>query len=303
MSDAGFEQSAAKMRDKGLSEVAISQFERLYSAWRQDESGDAISEKNIKALTDIPSVRDVHESIDADKALEAFSKTAFLKLNGGLGTSMGLEGAKSMLPVRRHKARQMRFLDIILGQVLTARKRLEVPLPLTFMNSFRTSADTKRVLNRNKAFEQHDIPVEIIQHIEPKILADNGEPVDFPDNRDLEWCPPGHGDVFSTIHESGLLEALEEQGIEYLFISNSDNLGARPSRTLAGHFAESGSSFMVEVAKRTNADRKGGHIVVDKHSGQLLLREMSQVRPGDKRAATNIKKHPYFNTNSIWVRV
>ncbi|MCI1890359.1 MAG: UTP--glucose-1-phosphate uridylyltransferase, partial [Bifidobacterium crudilactis] len=288
---------------KGLSEVAISQFERLYSAWRQDESGDAISEKNIKALTDIPSVRDVHESIDADKALEAFSKTAFLKLNGGLGTSMGLEGAKSMLPVRRHKARQMRFLDIILGQVLTARKRLEVPLPLTFMNSFRTSADTKRVLNRTKAFEQHDIPVEIIQHIEPKILADTGEPVDFPDNRDLEWCPPGHGDVFSTIHESGLLEALEEQGIEYLFISNSDNLGARPSRTLAGHFAESGSSFMVEVAKRTNADRKGGHIVVDKHSGQLLLREMSQVRPGDQRAATNIKKHPYFNTNSIWVRV
>ena len=303
MSDAGFEQSAAKMRDKGLSEVAISQFERLYSAWRQDESGDAISEKNIKPLTDIPSVRDVHESIDADKALEAFSKTAFLKLNGGLGTSMGLEGAKSMLPVRRHKARQMRFLDIILGQVLTARKRLEVPLPLTFMNSFRTSADTKRVLNRTKAFEQHDIPVEIIQHIEPKILADTGEPVDFPDNRDLEWCPPGHGDVFSTIHESGLLEALEEQGIEYLFISNSDNLGARPSRTLAGHFAESGSSFMVEVAKRTNADRKGGHIVVDKNSGQLLLREMSQVRPGDKRAATNIKKHPYFNTNSIWVRV
>jgi UTP--glucose-1-phosphate uridylyltransferase len=77
MSDAGFEQSAAKMRDKGLSEVAISQFERLYSAWRQDESGDAISEKNIKALTDIPSVRDVHESIDADKALEAFPKRHF----------------------------------------------------------------------------------------------------------------------------------------------------------------------------------------------------------------------------------
>ncbi|MDN6683651.1 MAG: UTP--glucose-1-phosphate uridylyltransferase, partial [Bifidobacterium crudilactis] len=128
-------------------------------------------------------------------------------------------------------------------------------------------------------------------------------PAFFPHKRALHGGPPGHGDVFSTIHESGLLEALEEQGIEYLFISNSDNLGARPSRTLAGHFAESGSSFMVEVAKRTNADRKGGHIVVDKHSGQLLLREMSQVRPGDKRAATNIKKHPYFNTNSIWVRV
>ncbi|MCH4160216.1 MAG: UTP--glucose-1-phosphate uridylyltransferase [Bifidobacterium sp.] len=303
MGDAVFEQSAAKMREREMSEVAISQFERLYEAWQHDESGDAISEHNVKPLTNIPSVRDVHESIDADKALEAFSKTAFLKLNGGLGTSMGLEGAKSMLPVRRHKARQMKFLDIILGQVLTARKRLEVPLPITFMNSFRTSADTNRVLKKTTAFEQHKVPVEIIQHVEPKILADSGEPVKYPENSELEWCPPGHGDVFSTIHESGLLDKLQEQGIEYLFISNSDNLGARPSRTLAGHFAESGSSFMVEVAKRTNADRKGGHIVVDKATGQLLLREMSQVRSEDKRAATNIKKHPYFNTNSIWVRV
>jgi UTP--glucose-1-phosphate uridylyltransferase len=303
MGDAVFEQSAAKMREREMSEVAISQFERLYEAWQHDESGDAISEHNVKPLTNIPSVRDVHESIDADKALEAFSKTAFLKLNGGLGTSMGLEGAKSMLPVRRHKARQMKFLDIILGQVLTARKRLEVPLPITFMNSFRTSADTNRVLKKTTAFEQYKVPVEIIQHVEPKILADSGEPVKYPENSELEWCPPGHGDVFSTIHESGLLDKLQEQGIEYLFISNSDNLGARPSRTLAGHFAESGSSFMVEVAKRTNADRKGGHIVVDKATGQLLLREMSQVRSEDKRAATNIKKHPYFNTNSIWVRV
>lgn len=303
MGDAVFEQSAAKMREREMSEVAISQFERLYEAWQHDESGDAISEHNVKPLTNIPSVRDVHESIDVDKALEAFSKTAFLKLNGGLGTSMGLEGAKSMLPVRRHKARQMKFLDIILGQVLTARKRLEVPLPITFMNSFRTSADTNRVLKKTTAFEQHKVPVEIIQHVEPKILADSGEPVEYPENSELEWCPPGHGDVFSTIHESGLLDKLQEQGIEYLFISNSDNLGARPSRTLAGHFAESGSSFMVEVAKRTNADRKGGHIVVDKATGQLLLREMSQVRSEDKRAATNIKKHPYFNTNSIWVRV
>jgi UTP--glucose-1-phosphate uridylyltransferase len=303
MSDAVFEQSAAKMRKRDMSEVAISQFERLYEAWQHDESGDAIRERNIKPLNDIPSVRDVHESIDPDKALEAFSKTAFLKLNGGLGTSMGLEGAKSMLPVRRHKARQMRFLDIILGQVLTARKRLEVPLPVIFMNSFRTSGETLAVLKRTTAFEQTDIPVEIIQHVEPKILADSGEAVEYPENPELEWCPPGHGDVFSTIHESGLLDKLQEHGIEYLFISNSDNLGARPSRTLAGHFAESGSSFMVEVAKRTNADRKGGHIVVDKSTGQLLLREMSQVRSEDKRAATNIKKHPYFNTNSIWVRV
>ena len=35
-------------------------------------------------------------------------------------------------------------------------------------------------------------------------------------------------------------EVLKKNGIEYLFISNSDNLGARPSRTLAQHFENTG---------------------------------------------------------------
>ena len=197
----------------------------------------------------------------------------------------------------------MRFIDIIIGQVLTARTRLGVDLPLTLMNSFRTSKDTMKVLQTNKKFHQEDIPMEIIQHQEPKLVAATGEPVSYPMNPELEWCPPGHGDLFSTIWESGLLDALEAQGFKYLFISNSDNLGARPSRTLAQHFENTGAPFMIEVAKRTPADRKGGHIVRDKATGRLMLREMSQVHPDDKDDAQNIDKHPYFNTNSIWVRI
>ncbi len=114
-----------------------------------------------------------------------FAKTAFLKLNGGLGTSMGLNCAKSLLPVRRHKARQMRFIDIIIGQVLTERTRLGVELPLTLMNSFRTSNDTMKVLRANKKFHQEDIPLEIVQHQEPKIGAETGLPVSFRQIRNL----------------------------------------------------------------------------------------------------------------------
>lgn len=303
MSKRGFDLSVAKMRDQGMSDLSIQQFERLYRAWMSGDLGGKVRESDIQPLKDVPRIRDIHDKMDMDMALDAFSRTAFLKLNGGLGTSMGLEKAKSLLPIRRHKARRMRFLDIILGQVLTARKRLGVPLPLVFMDSFRTSKDTMRVLSQDKRFVQDEVPLEIIQHVEPKIVAATGEPVSFPSQPDLEWCPPGHGDIFSTIWESGLLDILQNIGIDYLFISNSDNLGARPSRTLAGHFAQSGSPFMIEVALRTEADRKGGHIVIDKQSGRLLLREMSQVDPCDKASAMSIHKHPYFNTNSIWVRV
>lgn len=301
--DETFELSASKMRDAGMSDTAIAQFSHLYEVWRNNEKGSFIREHDVEPIKTVPSFHEIYETIDHDKAVKAFAKTAFIKLNGGLGTSMGLSCAKSLLPVRRHKARQMRFIDIIIGQVLTARQRLGVDLPLILMNSFRTSKDTLQVLKRNRKFVQNDIPVEIIQHQEPKILAQTGEPVSYPEDPTLEWCPPGHGDLYSTIWESGILDKLSECGFSYLFISNSDNLGARPSRTLAQYFENTHAPFMIEVAKRTQADRKGGHIVRDIETGRMLLREMSQVNPEDKRSAQSINKHPYFNTNNIWIRI
>lgn len=301
--DETFELSASKMRDAGMSDTAIAQFSHLYEVWRNNEKGSFIREHDVEPIKTVPSFHEIYETIDHDKAVKAFAKTAFIKLNGGLGTSMGLSCAKSLLPVRRHKARQMRFIDIIIGQVLTARQRLGVDLPLILMNSFRTSKDTLQVLRRNRKFVQNDIPVEIIQHQEPKILAQTGEPVSYPEDPTLEWCPPGHGDLYSTIWESGILDKLSECGFSYLFISNSDNLGARPSRTLAQYFENTHAPFMIEVAKRTQADRKGGHIVRDIETGRMLLREMSQVNPEDKRSAQSINKHPYFNTNNIWIRI
>lgn len=301
--DETFELSASKMRDAGMSDTAIAQFSHLYEVWRNNEKGSFIREHDVEPIKTVPSFHEIYETIDHDKAVKAFAKTAFIKLNGGLGTSMGLSCAKSLLPVRRHKARQMRFIDIIIGQVLTARQRLGVDLPLILMNSFRTSKDTLQVLKRNRKFVQNDIPVEIIQHQEPKILARTGEPVSYPEDPTLEWCPPGHGDLYSTIWESDILDKLSECGFSYLFISNSDNLGARPSRTLAQYFENTHAPFMIEVAKRTQADRKGGHIVRDIETGRMLLREMSQVNPEDKRSAQSINKHPYFNTNNIWIRI
>lgn len=302
MADA-FERSEHKMREHGMSDTAIAQFEHLYEVWSNEESTSWIREEEVEPITDIPSFHDVYETINHEKAVDAFAKTAFLKLNGGLGTSMGLDYAKSLLPVRRHKAKPMRFLDIILGQVVTARKRLGVALPLTLMDSFRTSRDTMAAVAKDRHFEQKDVPVEIIQHAEPKIDVATGEPVTWETNPDLEWCPPGHGDLYSTLWESGLLDILEEQGYRYLFISNSDNLGARPSRTLAQHFENTGAPFMIEVARRTEADRKGGHIVRDVVTGRLMLREMTQVADEDRADAMDIHKHPFFNTNNIWVRI
>lgn len=300
----GLDRALGLMEKDGMSEIARAAFRHLYSEWQKGESG-IIHERRIRPLDQsaVPSLSQIYEEQDREIGLRALKKTAFLKLNGGLGTSMGLSKAKSLLPVRIHKGRNLRFLDIILGQVMKTRESDDVRLPLILMDSYRTSHDTLEAVSHNRRFSQDDFPLEILQHREPKILEETGEPVSWPDNPDLQWCPPGHGDVFATLQDSGMLDRLLDEGMEYLFISNSDNLGARPSATIAGFFEQSGAPFMVEVARKTPLDIKGGQFVYSRRNGRLMLREMSQVSDEDLAKATDIRRHPFFNTNNIWVRL
>ena len=144
-----------------------------------------------------------------------------IKLNGGLGTSMGMTEAKSLLEVKDG----LTFLDIIVRQVLELRREHDVRLPLVLMNSFATRDDTLRFLERYPELEA-DVPLDFVQNKEPKIRVDDLTPVEWPQDPELEWCPPGHGDLYTALVTSGMLDQLLERGYEAAFVSNSDNLGA-----------------------------------------------------------------------------
>jgi UDP-N-acetylglucosamine pyrophosphorylase len=83
-------------------------------------------------------------------------------------------------------------------------------------------------------------------------------------------CPPGHGDIYPSLLGSGMLDALVSEGIKYLFVSNSDNLGATLDLQLLQHFASTNAPFMMEVCERTAADKKGGHLARRKADGELF---------------------------------
>jgi UDP-N-acetylglucosamine pyrophosphorylase len=91
--------------------------------------------------------------------------------------------------------------------------------------------------------------------------------------------------------------------VKYAFVSNSDNLGAVLDPGLLRYFSQSGAPFLMEVTRRTESDRKGGHLAVRKADGQLLLREVAQCPERDLAEFQNIEKHRYFNTNSLWLRL
>jgi UDP-N-acetylglucosamine pyrophosphorylase len=284
-----------KMRAAGVMEAAIGAFRHNYEALCREETG-LISEDEIAPAEGLA----VFEPGGAvfDPALLA--RTVVIKLNGGLGTSMGLQKVKSVLEVRPG----VNFLDLIVRQVRSLREASGSPVRLLLMNSFSTSADTLEYLEKHAdgGFAAA-AEVELMQNQVPKIDEATLAPVEWPANPSLEWCPPGHGDLYPALVGSGWLDRLLADGVKYAFVSNSDNLGAVLEPGLLKHFADSGAPFLMEVTRRTPADRKGGHLAVRAANGRLLLREVAQCPEADLDAFQDIDRHRYFNTNSIWLRL
>jgi len=294
MSADGLAQAQRKMTDGGVDPTAIDVFTRFYGLLESGETG-VIPERDVEPLVDVPHLADL--DVAPDVAREALGATAVIKLNGGLGTSMGMDRAKSLLRVRGDET----FLDVIAGQVLAARAATGAWLPLVLMNSFRTRDDTLAALAPYADLAVEGLPLDFVQNREPKLRADDLTPVEWRADPDLEWCPPGHGDLYTALYGSGVLDALLAAGFRYASVSNSDNLGAAPDARIAGWFAQSGAPFAAEVARRTPADRKGGHLVVRRSDGRIVLRESAQTLPEDSGAAGDIGRHRYFNTNNLWL--
>ena len=280
-----------KMREEGLPEIAIDTFARYEERLRGGEQG-LVPESEIEPLEDVPALADLPEG-DAS----ALERVVVLKLNGGLGTSMGMMKAKSLLEVKDGHT----FLDVIVRQILHLRERHGARIPLLLMNSFATRDDTLAALQRYPELALGELPLDFLQGKVPKLLADGYEPASWPQDPALEWAPPGHGDVFGSLVATGLLGDLLEQGYEYVFLSNSDNLGATLEPRILGWLASEGLPFVSEVVDRTESDRKGGHLARRREDAGLLLRETAQVPDEDQEAFEDVGIHSYFNANSIWV--
>lgn len=280
------------MRSAGLRDATIRACQHNYQMLVSGQTG-LIPEDSIQPVVRLPILEDSIAATKPDQSLLA--KTVLIKLNGGLGTSMGLERAKSLLPVKDG----LTFLDFIVRQILHLRKE-HGALRFLLMNSFSTSADTLTFLKKYPELGPPE-SIELMQSQVPKVDAKTLRPALWPDNPQLEWCPPGHGDLYPSLLGSGWLDRLLAEGVQFAFVSNSDNLGANLDRSLLTWFAASGEPFVMEVTNRTAIDRKGGHLA--QRNGQLLLREAAQCPDSDQHAFQDIERHRFFNTNSIWLRL
>jgi UTP--glucose-1-phosphate uridylyltransferase len=247
----------------------------------------------LEPVRDLPRLEELPEPPHG-QARDVLGQLAVIKLNGGLGTSMGLSGPKSLLQVKPG----MTFLNVLARQVLALRLRYSARLPLVLMNSRATRRPSLEVLGRYDGLHVPGVPWDFLQGREPKIRAGDLRPVRWPADPELEWCPPGHGDIYPALAASGTLDALLGAGFRYAFVSNSDNLGALADARIAAWLAAEQVPFALEAVRGTAADRKGGHLA--RHQGRLVLRESAQVPDGDT-SFTDVGRWRWYNTNNIWI--
>jgi UTP--glucose-1-phosphate uridylyltransferase len=289
----GRDEAIEKMRSDGAADVAVDTFAHYYDRLAAGEQG-TLPESELEPVEEVPDADELAEP-GSDEARELLDRTVSIRLNGGLGTSMGMTQAKSLLEAKDG----LSFLDIIARQVLGLRERTGTRLPLVLMNSFATRDDSLAALERYSGLSG-DLPPDFVQGRVPKIDADTLRPASWPDDPELEWAPPGHGDIYTSLVTSGMLEQLRSDGYEYAFVANSDNLGATLEPRILAWFAREGLPFAMEVADRTEADRKGGHIARRRDGGGLVLREVAQTPDEDVDAFQDFRRHRYFNANTLW---
>jgi UTP--glucose-1-phosphate uridylyltransferase len=180
-----------------------------------------------------------YDKLPSETKPNNLNKLAVLKVNGGLGTSMGMRrknslypiaytrpllgmtGAKSALEVKD----DMTFLDLTVRQIEHLNTTHHVDVPLILMTSFNTHEDTLRII---KKYANQQLRITTFnQSRYPRILKETLLPAPkTADDDKKNWYPPGHGDLYNALHHSGVLDQLIAEGKEYLFVSNSDNLGA-----------------------------------------------------------------------------
>ncbi|MBA2347606.1 MAG: UTP--glucose-1-phosphate uridylyltransferase [Solirubrobacterales bacterium] len=287
--------AVAKLRADGAGAPAVQAFTRAVDRIAAGETG-LITERELDPVTELPDAEALPPAAP-DAVAAALDRAVVIKLNGGLGTSMGLTGPKALLEVKEGRT----FLDLIAEQVLHLRARTGARLPLVLMHSFATREPSLAALAAHPGIAEQDVPQDFLQGRVPKLRAEDLEPAEHAPDPALEWAPPGHGDLYASLVSSGMLAALLDAGYRHAFVSNADNLGAVLDPELLAWFVAEKTPFLMEVADRAPADRKGGHLARRRDGGGLVLRELAQAPDADLGSFQDTGRHRFFNTNSLWI--
>ncbi|KAK8555635.1 hypothetical protein V6N13_046162 [Hibiscus sabdariffa] len=299
---------------KSSSEAVIDHFTVVFQ-WKSWITSNLTSLRFLKSvkMRKTDSSTSSPATSDPAETKKLLDKLVVLKLNGGLGTTMGCTGPKSVIEVRSG----FTFLDLIVAQIQNLNTKYGCNVPLVLMNSFNTHDDTMKIV---ELYAKADVKVHIFNQSQyPRLVAEDFTPFPCKGQPGKDgWYPPGHGDVFPSLMNSGKLDAFIAEvvaainGKEYVFVANSDNLGAivdlsililslTGTLEILNHLIQNKNEYCMEVTPKTLADVKGGTLI--SYDGKVQLLEIAQVPDAHVNEFKSIEKFKIFNTNNLWVNL
>ncbi|XP_044730624.1 UTP--glucose-1-phosphate uridylyltransferase-like [Chrysoperla carnea] len=288
-------------KDKRSTKSELDGFMKLFERFLHDKESPIDWKRIQKLPNDAIMEYGALKTPNPNKIHGMLDKLVVIKLNGGLGTSMGCYGPKSVIPVRNN----LTFLDLTVQQIEHINNTYNVNVPLVLMNSFNTHDDTRRVIRKYKGLrcEIYTFNQSCYPRLNRETLLPIAKTCNVFEDTDA-WYPPGHGDFYISFYRSGLLKKFLEQGKTFCFLSNIDNLGAIVDLNilnLLNPISTNGPEFVMEVTDKTRADVKGGTLI--QYENKLRLLEIAQVPKEHVDDFKSIKRFKFFNTNNIWAKL
>ncbi|KAH1214569.1 UTP--glucose-1-phosphate uridylyltransferase [Glycine max] len=328
MATAAEKLSALKSAVAGLNEISENEKNGFISLVGRYLSGEAQHVEWSKIQTPTDEVVVPYDTLaptpeGSSEVKNLLDKLVVLKLNGGLGTTMGCTGPKSVIEVRDG----LTFLDLIVIQIENLNSKYGSNVPLLLMNSFNTHDDTQKIVEK---YQNSNIEIHTFNQSQyPRLVVEDFLPLPSKGHTDKDgWYPPGHGDVFPSLLNSGKLDALLSQGKEYVFVANSDNLGAIVDLKILNHLIQNKNEYCMEVTPKTLADVKGGTLISYEGRVQACnLADFISLQPSSWKLHKSqmnidlpiitfkcnallqvnefksIEKFKIFNTNNLWVNL
>jgi UTP--glucose-1-phosphate uridylyltransferase len=290
--DAAVEKFTAKVKSLNLTPSAEARLLSMFkSAFLPGSSQHIEIDWNlVESLTD-DEMFPYDQLPDPPNPSELLNQLVVLKLNGGLGTTMGCQFPKSLIVCQNGES----FFDILVDQLKSFNSEYGTNVPLVLMHSFYTDDQMKPILEKVEGLEVHAF----LQNRFPRIYEDTYEPVpDSPTSPNTMWNPPGHADVYQCLQDSGLLDLFLKKGKKYVMISNIDNLGARIDLKVLNKMITDNIPYGCEVTEKTPEEWKGGMPI--RYQGHLKLLDTAQVPPAHMEDYIRIH---YFHANNLWVNL
>ena len=292
---AGIKLFEQKIEPLGLSKGAKDKLVAMFTqAFSKASAADCMVDwKDVVPLNDNEQVP--YETLkDPENPKALLDQLIVVKLNGGLGTTMGCTGPKSLIECTKGKT----FFDLVVDQVKELNAKYGTDVPLVLMHSFNTDDDMKPHVEKVSGLRV----ITFMQNKFPRIYTDTLEPVPTgPDSPLNNWSPPGHADVYHCLRDSGLLDKFLAEGRKFMMISNIDNMGSTVDLKVLNKAVTENRSYMAETVLKTLDDWKGGMPIM--YRGHMKLLETAIVPKEHFNDYTDMNFLNYFHANNLWVNL